>query len=114
MSFRPHGRATVDPSNPRAWGHCERCYTLVNHSELRWQMRYAGPNLVNTGKLVCTHCLDVPNPQERTIVLQPDPIPIKNPRPVDRSVLTDYIVTDNDYYIDDDLDEDFVKAGGNG
>ena len=114
MSYRPHGRATVNAYDPRAWGHCERCYDLVNHSELRWQMRYAGPVLVNTGKLVCTHCNDIPNPQERTIVLPPDPVPIRNPRPGDREALTDYIVTDNDYYIDDDLSEDFVKAGGNG
>ena len=114
MALRPHGRATVDSSNPRAWGHCERCYDLVNHSDLRWQMRYAGPQLINTNKLVCEHCLDIPNQQERTIVLTPDPVPIKNPRPGDRSVLTTYIVTDDDFYIDDDINDDFVVAGGNG
>jgi len=81
MAWRPHGRAEVDPDNPRAWAPCDRCGDLVNHYMLHFQMRYAGPQLINTNKLVCGGCLDIPNPQERTIVLPPDPVPIRNARP---------------------------------
>ena len=114
MSYRPHGRATVDADSPRAWAHCDRCYALVNHSDLRFQFRYAGPRLVNTNKLVCERCLDEPNQQERTIVIPSDPVPIRNPRPGDPSVETNYLVTDNDFYIDDDTGDDIVTGGNNG
>jgi hypothetical protein len=39
-------------------------------------------SMVWSGLLVCSRCLDQPNPQERTPRLRPDPVPIKNPRPV--------------------------------
>ena len=81
MSLRPHGKARVNPSNLDAFARCDRCYDLVNHSDLQPQMRYAGANLVNMGLLVCGSCLDIPNQQERTIVLPPDPVPIMNARP---------------------------------
>lgn len=38
--------------------------------------------LQNLRILVCTQtCLDVPQPQLRTIILPPDPVPVSNPRP---------------------------------
>jgi hypothetical protein len=49
---------------------------------------------VNTGLLVCERCLDIPNPQERTIFIPPDPVPILNARLVnDFSTATDYVLT---------------------
>jgi hypothetical protein len=113
MAYRPHGRATVDPDNPRAWAHCDRCYDLVNHADLRWQFRFAGPQAVNTYKLVCERCLDQLQPQEHTIVLPPDPVPIKNPRPGTHDAAIDYLSTDDGFYIDDDLGDDLVKGGEN-
>lgn len=80
MALRPHGRARVDPNRPEMFAKCDRCYTQYNHVELRWQYRYAGTGLVNTGMLVCPSCYDAPNPQERTIVLPADPPPKFNQR----------------------------------
>jgi len=37
--------------------------------------------LVNLRLLVCPECLDVPQPQLRTIIIPADPLPIPNPRP---------------------------------
>ena len=113
MAYRPHGRAEVNPDDPRAWGRCDRCFGLVNHDTLQWQMRFAGPQLVNTRKFVCPNCLDIPNMQEHTIVLPPDPVPIRNARPSDNSVETDYIVTDDGFFIEDDLGDDLVTGGNN-
>jgi hypothetical protein len=80
MALRPHGRARVDPNNPQMFAKCDKCYTQYNHVELRWQYRYAGAGLVNTGMLVCPTCYDIPNPQERTIILPADPAPKFNQR----------------------------------
>jgi hypothetical protein len=113
MAWRPHDRAEVDADNPRGWARCGRCYCLTNHYKLRWQFRFAGPRLINTNLLVCENCLDIPNPQERTIVIPPDPVPIKNARPSDTSVETDYLSTDNDFYIEDDTGDNFVIGGEN-
>lgn len=114
MAYRPHDRAETDPDNPRAWARCDRCYCLTNHYKLRWQFRYAGPRLINTNKLVCENCLDIPSQQERTIILPPDPTPIRHARPSDGTVMTNYLVTDADFYISDDIGEDLVTGGSNG
>lgn len=81
MSFRPHGRASIDSRAPRALGVCDRCGALVDHDTLRWQMRYRGPRLQNIQILVCPSCLDIPNENERIIVLPIDPVTIANARP---------------------------------
>ena len=114
MANRPHGRARVDPHRPEAFAHCDKCYDLLNHVDLQWQFAYAGPVLVNTGLLVCDTCLDIPNPQNKLLVLPPDPVPIRNPRPGDTSLRTNYLVTDTGDYFDDDLGDDIVVSGGNG
>jgi len=82
VSFRPHGRASISPTNPRALGICDRCDARYNHDQLNWQFAWGGPRIYNTRILVCQSCLD--KLQEnglRTIVLPPDPIPIDNARP---------------------------------
>src|SRR6185503_3324276 len=82
MPWRPHGRATVDPSNPNAFGVCDRCGLWYNLKDLVSQPVWAGPRLMNKRILVCTAtCLDVPNEGLRTIILPPDPVPVRNPRP---------------------------------
>jgi hypothetical protein len=80
--MRPHGRAKVDPNDPRAFGECSRCGFWFQLQDLQWQMEWAGTKLYNTGLLVCTgvNCLDVPNEQFRTIILPPDPMPVLNAR----------------------------------
>jgi hypothetical protein len=86
---RQHGHASVDAHDPRAWGVCDRCGFVYNHSELQWQWQWVGPRLQNLRRLVCQTCLDTPQEQLRTIVLPPDPEPIQNARP------EDYVSHDN-------------------
>lgn len=78
--MRPHGRASVSSSNPRAFAICDRCGFLYNHIRLQWQYDYAGAGLINKRILVCNDCNDVPQAQLRAIVLPADPVPIQNPR----------------------------------
>jgi hypothetical protein len=100
MAFRPHDRVEVDTSDPRAAARCGRCYCWINHHKLQWQMRWSGMNLVNTGLLVCPRCLDDPNPQERALVLPPDPIPIRNPRLSSPTAPGHMIVVQDPYHIE--------------
>lgn len=83
MRYRQSTHLTIDPKRPRAAGECDRCGFLYNRDALRMQMRYAGGRLVETGRLVCPECLDVPNPQLGGFTpLAPDPVPVRDPRPV--------------------------------
>lgn len=80
--MRPHGRATIDRNKPNALGVCDRCGFLFNHNRLSWQMDWRGPNIQNLAILVCQSCLDKPQENgQRTIILPPDPVPIRNARP---------------------------------
>lgn len=81
MAWRQHGRASVSPRNPRAFGICDRCGFLYNRADLSYQFEYGGWALVNTRALVCRICLDVPQPQLKPRVLSADPQPIYQPRP---------------------------------
>ena len=89
MSYRPHGQAEVNQSHPRAWGICDRCGFLYNHSMLKWQYDWRGPKMQNLRFLVCDSCYDKPQQNgQRTILLPADPVPINNARP-------EYYVPDN-------------------
>jgi hypothetical protein len=79
--MRPHSHYEVDVNAPRAKGVCDRCGQLWQHSQLRWQFQWVGPRLQNLRFLVCPPCYDKPQPNIRTIVIPPDPIPIMNARP---------------------------------
>ena len=81
MSWRFHGRAHVDPSNPHAFAICDRCGFLYNHVQLNWQYQWVGPQMQNLRLLVCSTCMDTPQEQLRTIILPPDPLPVWNARP---------------------------------
>lgn len=75
------GRARTSVRSPRAKGVCDDCGEWYVLTELNKQMEFFGPALKWTGFLVCDHCLDRPQDQNRPIILPPDPVPVVNPRP---------------------------------
>jgi hypothetical protein len=82
MAWRFHGRATVDPSNPSAFGVCDRCGLTYNRKDLVWQYDWRGNSLQNIRLLVCTvTCLDKPFELQRPLKLPPDPETIRDARP---------------------------------
>ena len=68
--------------DPQAAGVCDRGGEVRQRSELIREMRWAGNRLVPTGFLCCIHHIDPPHPLDRTIVLQADPLPVRDPRPM--------------------------------
>ena len=50
-------------------------------SESAFQFDYRGLALQNLRILVCQVCLDKPQPQLKPIIIGPDPIPVRDPRP---------------------------------
>jgi hypothetical protein len=73
--------AKVNPNSPEAWAVCDRCGFYRNTSDLVWQVEWAGQHLYNIRILVCRdRCYDTPNPQLRTVILPPDPLPVLNAR----------------------------------
>lgn len=79
--MRTNGRARVNARRPSAWAICDRCSFRYLHSELTWAYEWAGSTLQNQRILVCDICNDIPNPQLRTFIPPPDPMPVQNPRP---------------------------------
>src|SRR4029077_19610984 len=104
--FWGYSRARVSARNPRSLGRCDRCGFIWNRDALSWQYYYRGPDLQNTNFLVCRDCLDVPNPQTRTIIIPPDPVPILNPRIENYTAdITSYLSSeDGDHFITEDGD----------
>ena len=96
MSYRYHGRASVDANNPAAWATCDRCGSLRNLRDLTWQLDWRGSTMANLKLLVCPRCLDRPSPWYRSLLLPPDPPPIQNARPEPYTIdETDYIYLEN-------------------
>ena len=87
--MRPQSHFEVNAERPRARGVCDRCGQHWQHSKLIWQYQWVGPRLQNLRFLVCPPCYDKPQPNIRTIVIPPDPVPIMNARP------ENYAVDDN-------------------
>lgn len=75
------GKAVANPTAPRAYGTCDRCATVYNHNELRWQYDQRGRQLQNIRILVCARCEDEPAYFLKPLVLPPDPVSIANARP---------------------------------
>lgn len=73
------GRAKTRPSNPQAFGVCQRCGMWYNRNQLRNQHDWRGTALLPLWIFVCDECYDDPQEQLRAIVLPPDPIPIPLP-----------------------------------
>ena len=88
-SFR--GRAKLNARNPQAFGVCDRCAVWYNLNDLRYQYDYRGPRLANLRIRVCPTCTDVPFQHWRPIILPPDPVPQRDPRP-ETSVIDDCYV----------------------
>lgn len=78
--MRPKSHFHVDPTNPRARAVCDRCGQHWQLSELVWQYQWTGPRLQNLRVFVCPPCLDKPQPNIKTFVYPPDPVPVINPR----------------------------------
>lgn len=112
MAYRWHGRAEVDPSNPRAWATCDRCGFITNHYKLRWQYQWAGFQLTNLRLLVCDDCHDTPAAFLRALVLPPDPPPIFNVRPENYAIdETDFRVTEeSDQRITEEDDDRVIES----
>lgn len=70
----------ISARKPQAAAQCDRCGMLHQHVNLRWQHDYAGAGLINKRLLVCSTCEDIPQMQNKAIILPADPVPIKNPR----------------------------------
>jgi hypothetical protein len=80
ISHSPH--APTNPYDPQPTGYCDRCSFLYPLSALTEQRQWAGPAVIGLGHRMCPRCLD--NLQEngfRTIVIGPDPKPLKDARP---------------------------------
>lgn len=80
MPWRPHGKARVNVSNPEAFGVCDRCGSMHNRRNLRYQTVRNGNQLQPTRLAVCRLCVDAPRPPSNPII-QPDGQPIANARP---------------------------------
>ncbi len=78
------GRARISSRSPQAAGQCDRCGFVYNHCDLRAQMDWRGATLQNIQLMVCERCYDVPQQQLRAITLPADPVPVRNPRPMQR------------------------------
>lgn len=78
----PHNlRSPVDMMRPRVWGVCDRCYFQYYLDELVWQFEWVGNALANLRIRVCPRCLDRPFEQLRPVIIGPDPVPPRDPRP---------------------------------
>lgn len=88
--MRPHGRANISETRPEALAVCDFCGFIFNHNRLDWQMDWRGATIRNLGFLTCATCADVYQQNgQRTVILPPDPVPIKNARP------QQYVLADN-------------------
>lgn len=73
------GRARTRPSNPDAFGVCQRCGFWYNRNVLTAQHDWRGPTLANLWIFVCPPCYDVPQENIRAITLPADPVPVYLP-----------------------------------
>ena len=74
------GQAKTNPSNPEAFGVCDRCGRWHNLNSLNFQYDWRGTTLQNLWIRVCSDCTDIPQSQLRAIVLPADPVPVWQPR----------------------------------
>ena len=75
------GRAVTNPHAPRAFGVCDHCGLWWNLTKLTYEYQWQGVHLINTRFRVCAECKDRPNPQMRSRLAPPDPVPVYDPRP---------------------------------
>jgi hypothetical protein len=88
MTYRPHGKhVTIDADSPEALGICDYTGFVHNRKDLIKQMEWRGNALVWTGFFVGRDYADVPNEQLRPPLLPPDPVPIRNPRTMQPTIV---------------------------
>ncbi len=104
MAYRYHGRAEVNPDNPRAFAICQRCGFITNLYKLSWQWQWQAFTLYNTGLLVCNECYDKPSEFLKTLVLPPDPPPLYNVRPENYTVDEEGPTVDISAFVNLDID----------
>lgn len=80
MPWRPHGKARVNASNPQAFAVCDRCGSLHNRVDLRYQNIRQGNAIQPTKLAVCRPCYDNVRPPANPIP-QSDGQPVLNARP---------------------------------
>lgn len=73
MQWLDHAR--INPNWSEKASQCQRCGDIYNTVDLSPQYIWGGLQLINTNVYVCWRCLDVPNPQQRTVILPADPPP---------------------------------------
>ncbi len=76
--------APTDIDKPIAWRICDRCGRRRHYKDTDFQWDWQGAQAItNLHLIVCIDtCMDVPQPNGRKpIIIGPDPIPIKDPRP---------------------------------
>lgn len=99
LKLRSRAPINIDVKNPRSVAVCDGCGMWTMHDHLVEKREYRGGTTpVGTGLWVCGVCDDVPNPYFSKMVLAPDPVPIKNPRPEQALVGYSgygYLVTEN-------------------
>jgi hypothetical protein len=102
-----------DAKDPRGIAICDGCGFLVQHAHLREKKDYRGGTTpVGLGIYVCASCDDVPQPYFRRLLLKPDPVPLRNPRPDYNP--TYYILTEDGNRIISEDGENIVTEGGDG
>lgn len=102
--WHPTGRGRVNMRSPAALAVCDRCSFTYNHRDLSWQFQWSGVKLQNLWLLVCRECLDTPQPQIKTIVIPPDPLPIQYARPEAYSeTVPSFIAEESTTFSGDDL-----------
>ncbi len=90
--WRPHPKnADTNPDYPRAWATDDRSGLITNLHKLRWEVVWAGQQLVKTGFLVGADNYDIPNEQLRTLIIPADPPPLMNAR------VEPYVIDETDY-----------------
>lgn len=71
-----------DAKSPQGLAICDGCGFMVQHAELREKKDYRGGTVpVGLSLYVCGSCDDVPQPYYKRLLLKPDPVPLRNPRP---------------------------------
>lgn len=92
----------INPRDPDSVAVCDGCGRWTMHNHLVEKKEFRGGSVpVGTGMFVCGVCDDVPNPYFSKLVLAPDPVPVRNPRPQNYStdpepmlfVIADYNTT---------------------
>jgi len=82
MAWRPHPKkARTNPRSPAGWSSCQRCGFITNLYKLENQSDWRGLKLMPLNIFVCDVCLDEPQRQLGTIILSPDPEPLRGALP---------------------------------